>query len=72
MQCRNHPDRNSIAHCQKLGIGFCSECCECAAVEKCCGCLDPKVYCQFRTQCLVWEMSRARRGTAPDGPGTPR
>ena len=29
MQCRNHPDRAAAAICQKLGTGFCAECCEC-------------------------------------------
>ncbi|HWR97142.1 MAG TPA: hypothetical protein VN317_01850 [Candidatus Methanoperedens sp.] len=68
MQCRNHPDRAAVVLCQKLGTGFCGECCECLRAEECCGCLDPKVYCQYRTQCLVWEMSRARRrAPAADG-----
>lgn len=61
MTCRNHPGREAQAICQKHNVGFCAECCECLAAERCCGCLDPKVYCTFRTQCLVWEFSRERR-----------
>lgn len=66
MNCRNHPDRDATALCQKLGIGFCTECCRCPDAAACCGCLDPKVYCQFRTQCLVWEASRERRRAGGD------
>jgi hypothetical protein len=24
-------------------------------------CLDPGLYCKFRTRCVIWEMSRGRR-----------
>ena len=61
MECRIHPGREAAALCQKHGTGYCAECCECRDATECCGCLDPKVYCQFRSQCLIWEMSRARR-----------
>jgi hypothetical protein len=69
MQCRNHPDRAAAASCQKLGTGFCSRCCECGDLAECCGCLDPQVYCAFRTQCLIWEMSRERRRREDRGRG---
>jgi hypothetical protein len=23
--------------------------------------MDPKLYCKFRSQCIIWEMSRDRR-----------
>jgi hypothetical protein len=23
--------------------------------------MDPKLYCKFRTQCIIWEMLRDRR-----------
>jgi hypothetical protein len=23
--------------------------------------MDPKLYCKFRTRCIIWEMSRDRR-----------
>jgi hypothetical protein len=61
MRCRNHPDREAAAICQKLGTGFCAECCDCLNLEQCCACLDPQVYCTFRTQCLIWEHTRAQR-----------
>jgi len=61
MKCRNHPERDAIATCQKYETGFCEECCECLNIDYCCECLDPKLYCKFRTQCLIWEMSRDRR-----------
>jgi hypothetical protein len=64
MQCRNHPDREATAICQKYGKGFCGACCECVAAEQCCDCLDPKIYCTFRQQCLIWEHSRDRRRAA--------
>jgi hypothetical protein len=61
VNCKNHPGRAAAAICQKHGTGFCGECCECLAAQTCCECLDPKVYCQFRSRCLIWEMSRGRR-----------
>ena len=71
MQCRNHPDRPAAAICQKLGSGFCSECCECQDATTCCGCLDPQVYCTFRTQCLIWERARElRRGGGEQASGS--
>jgi hypothetical protein len=63
MKCRNHPDQDAVALCQKIGTGFCAACCDCEETTVCCGCLDPQVYCQFRPQCLIWELSRARRRT---------
>jgi len=67
MKCRNHPDREAIATCQKYETGFCEECCECLNIDYCCECIDPKLYCKFRTQCLIWEMSRDRRKENIDG-----
>ncbi len=61
MECKIHPGRPAAALCQKLGTGYCTECCECRDATECCGCADPKVYCQFRTQCLIWDQSRGRR-----------
>ncbi|MBU4276754.1 MAG: hypothetical protein KKC30_08455 [Proteobacteria bacterium] len=46
--CRNHPDRPSVAMCQKYGHGYCLECLETDA-----HCSDPDIYCKFREQCLV-------------------
>ena len=68
MKCKNHPDREAIAVCDKHQVGFCDECCECEDLASCCGCLDPTSHCQFRTQCLIWELSRERRrAVARDG-----
>jgi len=61
MRCRNHPDREAMAVCQTREAGFCQECCECLNIDHCCECMDPKLYCNFRTQCLIWEMSKDRR-----------
>jgi hypothetical protein len=61
MRCRNHPDREAVAVCQKNELGYCRECCECLNIDHCCECSNPKLYCQFRTQCMVWELSRDRR-----------
>ncbi|NWF92938.1 MAG: hypothetical protein HXY46_08475 [Syntrophaceae bacterium] len=60
MKCRNHPDREAIGICYKHKAGFCQECCECLNLGDCCECLDPKLYCEFRTRCVIWEMSRYR------------
>jgi hypothetical protein len=61
MKCRNHPDREAIAYCQKHETGFCLECCECLNIDECCECLDPRLYCKFRTQCVIWERAKERR-----------
>ena len=61
MRCRNHPDREAVAVCDKRQVGFCEECCACEDVAECCGCMDPGSHCQFRSMCLVWELSRSRR-----------
>ena len=64
MKCRNHPDREAVAVCDKHQVGFCAECCECEEATHCCGCLDPDLHCQSRPQCLIWEWSRDRRKQA--------
>ena len=48
-KCRNHPDRPSVAYCQKYGYGYCSEC-----LENDPHCSDPDIYCKFRPQCVVY------------------
>ena len=68
MRCKNHPDREAVAICQKLGAGFCGACCDCSDAATCCNCLDPQVYCTFRTQCLIWEQARERRKAAAKEP----
>jgi hypothetical protein len=61
MQCKNDPEREAIAVCQKHETGFCQECSECLDIDQCCDCLDPRLYCKFRTRCIIWERSRDRR-----------
>jgi hypothetical protein len=61
MKCKNHPEKNAIAVCQKYSTGYCDICCECLDKHSCCECSDPELYCKFRTQCIIWEISRQRR-----------
>ena len=61
MHCRNHPERDAAAFCQKHNRGFCRECCDCPDGEHCAGCVDPARYCKYRTQCLIPEIVRERR-----------
>lgn len=61
MECKNHPGRKAVAICYKYKKGFCLGCCDCLAPDECCDCLDPEAYCQFRTQCGLWEMARERK-----------
>jgi hypothetical protein len=68
MQCRNHPSSKAIAVCQKNETGYCRMCCECMNIDHCCECTSPKLYCTFRSRCMVWEMSRDRRKKAVDRP----
>ncbi len=60
MNCKNHPERQAVAVCQKYNIGYCRECCEFLDINECCKCSDPKLYCKFRTQCIIWELSRKK------------
>lgn len=58
--CRNHPDRKSVAMCQKYGHGYCLEC-----LENDPHCSDPDIYCKFREQCLVhFHYKEHKRETA--------
>ncbi len=61
MKCRNHPDREAAAVCQRFDTGYCRECCDCPRAEHCAECIDPKNYCKFRTQCIIQETARERR-----------
>jgi len=61
VKCRNHPDREAVGICQKHETGFCQEGCECFNIDHCCECVDPKLYCKFRTQCIIWEISKDQR-----------
>ena len=53
MECRYHKDRQAYIKCEKVEIGYCREC-----LENCKACTDPCGCCQFRPQCLIWELCR--------------
>ena len=59
MHCKHHPDREAAVPCQKHQTGYCSEC-----LENGVSCMDPSIYCKFRTQCVIWEMGREERKKA--------
>jgi len=61
MQCRNHPDQKAVAVCEKFSVGYCSLCCEGSEEGGVCGCSSPRQHCRFRTQCLVWALSKERK-----------
>ncbi len=42
--CYRHPDRDGVFFCQKDGVRMCDEC-------ACCH--SPRIYCQFRTACII-------------------
>jgi len=48
-RCARHPEREGRYYCSKYGRYLCDECVSCA---------DPKLYCKFRTQCIIWELER--------------
>lgn len=64
MHCRYHPDREAVTVCQKMLIGYCSECMENGVT-----CTDPSNYCKFRPQCIIHELSRERRRANRSGSG---
>lgn len=51
-RCANHPDEEGRYYCSKYGRHLC----ECCAV-----CADPKLYCKFRSQCIIWELEKYDR-----------
>ena len=52
--CYRHPERESTFYCQKDGNYMCKDC-------ACCH--TPRVYCQFRTACVIHLLSK--EGTLP-------
>lgn len=42
--CYRHPDRDAKFYCQKDGNYMC---------EECACCHSPRVYCQYRTACVI-------------------
>ncbi len=49
MKCTNHPDREATFRCAKDDVYLCEECLKCRS---------PKIYCKFRTSCIIWEMEK--------------
>jgi len=49
MECYRHPDRDGSFYCQKDANYMC---------EECACCRSPRVYCQFRTACLINLLTR--------------
>lgn len=56
-KCVNHPDRETNYLCQKQNIYFCEECMHCR---------DPKIYCKFRSSCMIWFMTKKSDGLDGD------
>ena len=56
LRCKNHPDRDVYVICQKYSIGYCREC---FGSDVCC-CFNPKAYCDYRQQCLIWAICEQR------------
>jgi len=42
--CHRHPDREGAYYCEKDGTYMC---------EECACCHSPRIYCQFRTACVI-------------------
>ena len=54
--CRKHPEREGVFPCQKHQIAYCRQC-----FEQGVSCSDPKLYCKFRSQCLIFESEKERK-----------
>ncbi len=54
-KCRNHPDLEGVFPCLKHQIAYCQSC-----FEEGPSCSDPKLYCKFRPQCLIYESQKER------------
>ncbi|SHO46795.1 hypothetical protein SAMN02745220_01642 [Desulfopila aestuarii DSM 18488] len=50
-RCRNHPERETNHHCLKHNVFLC---------EECLSCLDPELYCKFRTSCTIWFVHKEK------------
>ncbi len=55
-QCINHPERETQYTCLKHQIYLCEECLKCK---------DPKIYCKYRSSCLIWFMTKRQDGLDP-------
>jgi len=50
-RCRNHPERETAHQCLKHNFFLC---------EDCLSCLDPELYCKFRTACTIWFVHKEK------------
>lgn len=60
MKCKNHPEEDVVAVCQKFGVGYCRKCCTVGEEGTRCQCTSPNVHCKFRQECLIHYMEKAR------------
>lgn len=44
-KCTVHPDHGTSYQCLKHKVFLCDECL---------ACIDPKLYCKFRSSCIIW------------------
>jgi hypothetical protein len=51
-RCAGHPELEGRYYCNKYGRYLCDACATCA---------DPKLYCKYRSQCIIWELERYDR-----------
>lgn len=52
VSCKNHPGVEGIYFCSKLKYYLCHECVRC---------VDPKIYCKFRTSCVIHFLEKEKR-----------
>jgi len=64
--CQNHPNKRVTARCVRFNRRFCDLDFREGDVE----CLSEGTYCEYRSQCMVWEKvrerKRQRRGAAAE------
>ena len=51
-KCANHPDRETSFLCLNCNIYMCEEC------QKC---LDPEIFCKFRSSCPIWFINKRQK-----------
>ena len=61
MRCREHPEAEAVAVCQKFEVGFCQACCDAEGGAPACACPSPDVHCRYRQSCVVHYRSRRHR-----------
>ncbi len=53
LTCVNHPHRETSYLCLKHNVSLCEECIRCS---------DPKLYCKFRSSCIIWFITKKTVG----------